>query len=570
MGVHAGAVYSSDEAHENQYAGLVSSRPWYRNKRLVILNAWIALLLITSSTNGFDGSMVNGLQSLTQWNASFGTPSGGKLGLLSAIQNVGSLTGLAFAPYVTDAYGRRISIFVGAFLMIVGASLQSASQSVEMFIGARFLIGFGLTFATSAAPLLVIELAYPTQRGQLSSLYNAMWFTGSIVAAWSTYGTFHLASSWAWRIPSALQGTPSILQFLLIWLVPESPRWLISKGRRAEALRTLAYYHANGNEEDPLVEYEFEEIKAAIVVERVMTANIGWQSMWKTTGNRRRLRVIIGIAFFSQWSGNGLISYYLAKVLDGIGIQNSEHQLLISGFLSIFQFVLAVIAGLLCEKIGRRPLFIASTSIMLAFWTLLTIGVALYAQYGHHSAAYAVVAFICECAFIAFTPLIISYTLEILPFALRARGFALFNFAISLSIIFNQYINPILLEKLSWRYYLIYIGWLLFELFFVWRYVVETKDRTLEETAALFDGDDAVNEISYRASVHAGIQRPTTIGVGFEMNTGADTEKTSRSSKFGGGRRASTKSSSADTDIMSDTTLNNSPVSEMPKVHFLS
>jgi hypothetical protein len=89
--------------------------------------------------------------------------------------------------------------------------------------------------------------------------------------------------------------------------------------REAEALRTLAYYHAEGNERDPLVEFEFEEIKAAIRLDREVAANVGWLSLIKTPGNRRRMRIAIAIAFFSQWSGNGLVSYcntfiYTAKL----------------------------------------------------------------------------------------------------------------------------------------------------------------------------------------------------------------------------------------------------------------
>lgn len=72
-------------------------------------------------------------------------------------------------------------------------------------------------------------------------------------------------------------------------------------------METLAYYHANGNAEDPLVEYEFEEIRAAIKFDREVAANVGWLSLFKTPGNRRRLRVMVAIAFFSQWSGNNLM-----------------------------------------------------------------------------------------------------------------------------------------------------------------------------------------------------------------------------------------------------------------------
>ncbi|KAG6847158.1 hypothetical protein C0991_002290, partial [Blastosporella zonata] len=120
--------------------------------------------------------------------------------------------------------------------------------SVGMFIGARCLIGFGLTFAANSAPMLVTEIAYPTHRAPLTSTYNSLWYSGAIIAAWTTFGTFKINSTWAWRVPSALQALPSVLQVCLIWFCPESPRWMVSKGKDAEALKTLAYYHADGNE----------------------------------------------------------------------------------------------------------------------------------------------------------------------------------------------------------------------------------------------------------------------------------------------------------------------------------
>lgn len=188
-----------------------------------------------------------------------------------------------------------------------------------MFIGARFMIGFGLTFAANAAPMLVTELAYPAYRAPLTSLYNSLWYSGAIVAAWTTFGTFKIQNSWSWRVPSALQGLPSVIQIFFIWFAPESPRWLVAKGREAEALHTLAYYHADGNEQDPLVQYEFDEIKAAIDFDRTVAANVGYKSLFTNPGNRRRMRIIIALAFFSQWSGNGLVSYYLGAVFETIG-----------------------------------------------------------------------------------------------------------------------------------------------------------------------------------------------------------------------------------------------------------
>ena len=76
-------------------------------------------------------------------------------------------------------------------------------------------------------------------------------------------------------------------------------------------MKTLAYYHANGNRDDPLVQYEFEEIKAAIALDREVASSVGWTTLFRTPGNRRRMRIIIAIAFFSQWSGNGLVLVHL-------------------------------------------------------------------------------------------------------------------------------------------------------------------------------------------------------------------------------------------------------------------
>ncbi|KAJ7238295.1 hypothetical protein B0H12DRAFT_1222143 [Mycena haematopus] len=126
----------------NAYKDLIDpQRKWYNNRRLV-----------TSTASGYDGSMVNGLQSLPQWESYFNFPTKGKLGLLGAIQNIGSLAGYPFAPYLCDGIGRRPTVFIGALMMVIATAIQTASQSVGMFIGARFLVGFGLTFASQCMP----------------------------------------------------------------------------------------------------------------------------------------------------------------------------------------------------------------------------------------------------------------------------------------------------------------------------------------------------------------------------------------------------------------------------------
>ncbi|THV00456.1 general substrate transporter [Dendrothele bispora CBS 962.96] len=507
-------------------------RKWHNNRRLIALHAWIVLILITASTNGYDGSMMNGLQSLPQWKGYFNNPSNSKLGLLNAIQNIGSLAAYPFAPYISDGIGRKKAIILGAFIMCAATAIQTAAQSVGMFIGARFLIGFGLTFASNAAPMLVTEISYPSYRAPLTSTYNSLWYSGAIVAAWTTFGTFKVQNTWAWRIPSALQGLPSVLQIFMVWFMPESPRWLVSKGREDEALEILAYYHADGNRwgsftkfkisakasrlltadrEDPLVRYEFEEIKASIDFDKNVAANVGWKALIQTPGNRKRMRIIVAIAFFSQWSGNGLASYYLNKILDDINITSATIQLLINAILATWNLFWALLASAMVNRFGRRLMFMTSCIGMLVFFIAQTISFSLFLQHGSPDAAHSVIAFLFlfYAAYdIAFTPLIVSYTVEILPFHLRAKGFNVFNFTISLALIFNQYVNPIALGKsaensLGATTSCIVVGSALRPFSAIFVHVVETKGLTLEETAALFDGEDAAKHIAGEANTHA-------------------------------------------------------------------
>ncbi|KAG6335508.1 hypothetical protein ID866_3580 [Astraeus odoratus] len=436
---HATACNTKDAAFSSL---LHPNRKWYNNRRL-----------ITSCAAGYDSSVVNGFQSLPQWQSAFNHPSGRTLGLLTAI--------------------------------------QTASQTVGMFIGARYLLGLGITFAGTAAPLLISEIAYPNYRAQLTSLFNSLKYLGTIIAAWVTYGTFKFNSSWAWRLPSLFQGVPAVLQFALVLFSPESPRWLVSTGRDAQALQTLAYYHADGDEKDPLVQYEFRAIKDKIGSNHAVAASLGWKALIDTPGNRRRMYIIVAVPVFAAWSGNGLISYYLSRVLNEIGITQGSTQLLVNGLLQVWNLFWAVFASFMVERLGRRFLFLASTSLMTLFFMAQTICLAQYTKHGGVAAGQAFVCFVFlfSAAYdIAFTPLLVSYTIEILPFGLRAKGLNLFAFIYCLALVFNQYVNPIALDALGWKYFLVYVCWLAFEFIFLWFFVVETKKRTLEEIAVLFDG----------------------------------------------------------------------------------
>ncbi|OJJ45280.1 hypothetical protein ASPZODRAFT_69557 [Penicilliopsis zonata CBS 506.65] len=458
------------------------------------LYVWLLFAVLTSATNGYDGSMMNGLQALTQWKDSFNNPGASERGLLNAIMSVGGIVSLPLVPYIADYAGRRAGILTGCVLMIIGVVLQTVGYNIHMFIAARFLIGFGVSIAQGSAPLLIAELVHPQHRAVFTTVYNATWYLGSVIAAWVTFGTFNIGNSWAWRIPSLFQGIPSVIQLMAIWMVPESPRFLIAKGKHEEARKVLANAHARGDETAELIDVEFREIQQTIKLEQEFESN-GWQELFRTPGNRHRLFILISLGFFSQWSGNGLVSYYMTDVLDGIGVTNTDLQLEINGILNIVNMVVATAACFFIDQFGRRPLFLFATGGMMVSFICWTICAAEFVKTGFSAAANAEIAFIfiyyC-CYDCAWTGLLVGYSVEILPYRIRAKGMVMMFLSVDAALFFNTYVNPIALNHLDWKYYIVYDVWLFVELLVVYFCYVETRNTPLEEIVRFFDGDGAL------------------------------------------------------------------------------
>jgi hypothetical protein len=144
----------------------------------------------------------------------------------------------------------------------------------------------------------------------------------------------------------------------------ESPRWYIQKNRPDRALKILAHYFAFDDENDITVQFVHREIETTLALEKEY-AKYGILEFLKTKGNRHRLLILVTLGFFSQWSGNAIISYYLTKVLDQVGITSQKEQLEINGGLGIWGWIVAVTSSLLIDKFGRRRMFLISTFLMM-------------------------------------------------------------------------------------------------------------------------------------------------------------------------------------------------------------
>ena len=359
---------------------------------------------------------MNGLQALHQWREFMDTPTGVWLGFINAIYWAGTgLTYLAM-PFVSNKYGRKLGVYFGYGLLALGVGLCGIDNDVG-FIMSRFFVGCASACFASTVPLLINEIAYPTHRGIANALFMCGWYVGGTIAAFivsgrheflslidsvltttlrleQTFGTRNMQGNIAWRIPTILQLLiPAVALPGLIW-APESPRWLISNGRAEEAKALLEKWHAGGDQNSALVNYEVLEITETLRAETEAHDSASYAEMFKTPGNRHRLFISVSLGIFVQWSGNGVVSYYLSLVLDTVGVRSVTDQTLISAFLNVWNLFFSVAAAFSVDRVGRRPLFLASAGIMLVGFALVTGLSGAFAENGTDATGIAVIPFL--------------------------------------------------------------------------------------------------------------------------------------------------------------------------------
>ncbi|KAF4769426.1 hypothetical protein N7455_008500 [Penicillium solitum] len=466
---------------------------WWKDLGLRKLLAWQATILVSQMTTGYDESVVGSFQSMKPWVKDMGYPDSSRIGLITSIVFVGGFVGALVASPTADYFGRRVGMFVGSTLTFVGTIIQTAAQTAGMFIGGRFLIGFGISFTCVAGPSLLFELAHPAMRGTISSLFNVLWYVGSIIAAWTTFGTGYMSTSWSWRIPSLIQGVPALLVMISVLCgLPESPRWLCANQRVEEAQQLLAKYHSNGNLHSALVIHEMEEIHILLEAETAAqkSGQNSWSVLYRSPANRKRIALVATIALLTLWNGQGVIAYYFSPILTSIGITSTPQQTGINGGLQVWNLLFSLAGALLADRIGRRTLWMISFVGMTLANVPLTISSAMYAQHGYKGASYAVVVFLFlyDAAFnLANNPLLYCYPTELLPFAIRAKGLSVQVAVSQAALTVNQYVNPIALDSIGFYYYIFYLGMLILGTCIIFFTFPETKGKTEVELAALFE-----------------------------------------------------------------------------------
>ncbi|KAH6889649.1 sugar transporter [Thelonectria olida] len=505
---------------------------FFKNYRVYILTsvAYIGSLLF-----GYDTGVMGSVLALSSFKEDFGLPTdkGGFASSKNAqvssnvvsLLTAGCFFGAIAASFINDRFGRRFSLMFFCLVFLVGAAIQTAAHhAIGQIYAGRVIAGLGIGGMSSITPVFVSENCPPETRGRVSGLFQEFLVIGSTFAYWLDYGvSLHIAQSTKqWRVPVAIQIIPGGLMIIGLFFLRESPRWLMKKGRRQEALESLAYIR-NAPEDSEEVQKEIAEIRAAIEEELMLSEGVTWRECLKP-GNRYRFFIAFTIMLCQQFSGTNSIGYYAPQIFETVGVSSTHASLFATGVYGTVKVVstgIFLIIGI--DRWGRRKSLLGGACWMSMMMFIIGAVLATHAPNPDSgkvsSASSAMVAMIYLYVIgysFSWGPTPWVYVSEIFPTRLREYGVGL---AASTQWLFNFVITevtPRAVNHIGWRTFLMFGIFCLANFTFIFFFVKETKGRTLEEMDILFG---VVDEAQRRADVEQVLHK----GMELEHNERAET-----------------------------------------------
>ena len=387
---------------------------------------------------------------------------------------VGAMSGAFAGGAIADIIGRRATLLWGGGIFVVGSILAPLSPNVWTLIAARALLGVAIGFTSVTAPVYVSELAPPRSRGTLIGLYQFALTLGIALADLTGYW---LAGQHAWRLMFGIGAVPAVFFVLLILTLPESPRWLYAQNRMGEAVSVLSSYTDTAGASVLL-----DDIRSALQAPMERR----WRALW-SPAVRSSLFIAVGFTVLQQVTGINTIIYYGPRIFSLAGITSNESAIFATLLVAITNVLATIIALVLVDRVGRKPLLYVGVSGMTASLLMLAYSFNNQAAFGE---APGVIATICLMIYItcfAFSMGPIAWILvsEVFPLRVRGRGVAAAslgsgasNFVVSLT-----FLSLIKVAGNSMTF-LIYAAFCVVTLLFVRFIVPETKGRELESISS--------------------------------------------------------------------------------------
>jgi len=413
---------------------------------------------------GFDTAVVSGTTESIK--AYFGMTDA-MLGWAISSALVGCIIGALGVGKLGDTYGRRRMLFVSAVLFFVSAVWTGAAQTYTGFVIARIIGGLGVGAASVMAPMYIAEISPARLRGRLVSTAQLAIVTGIVAAFFSNYVLTRLGDN-AWRYMYWAEGVPAAFYFIMLFITTPSPRWLVKVGRVDQARDVIRLVDAEENTDTVLADIQeslaHEERSKGVALFRQPYLRL----------------VIIGmvVGMFNQFTGINIIMYYAPLIFKSAGFAEGS-ALLQTVAIGGTNLVFTIIGMTLIDKLGRKTL------LMIGGMTMpICLGMFAYGYMNEIKGPYLLVCMLAYVMFFCTTQGIVIWVIlsEMFPNQIRARASAIGSFSLWVFNALTTFLFPVLKEKYGVGPIFIFYAIATFcSFFFFWKFLVETKGKTLEE-----------------------------------------------------------------------------------------
>lgn len=402
---------------------------------------------------------------------------------------IGTFVGAPFLA-LGDVIGRRGVNFLGNAIVVIAALVQGLAPNLPCLMVGRFLLGFGSSMAS--APQYMAEVAPLHLRGRLVGFFGTWFQVGSLIISGAMVGFTKWNSNYQWRVPLIFEAFfPLLTCITLYWWCPESPRFLILKGRREEARRVVAKYMTTHNDINaPIVPLVIQQMEESLESSKTGVRSSYDYRVFFTKAVRYRTFVLILYSVFQQWNGGGIITYYLSPALDTIGVTSSLSQLGINLGSTCTYFVFEFIGSFLVDIFRRRTLIITGLITFIITQTLATITSWQYSLHESHATAVLTIVWVfiyqmCSASLIATMHNL--YPVEILSLPLRAKGMGFYNMVQGIAGVVQSYGIGVGIQKIGYKIWVVYIVYNTLQLIAAYFVFPETSKLSLEEIDTIFE-----------------------------------------------------------------------------------
>ncbi|PSN67065.1 general substrate transporter [Corynespora cassiicola Philippines] len=435
---------------------------------------------------GFDQGVMAGIIGAdNRFGRDFNNPDAEMQGNITALYDIGCVLGSIATYFVGEHYGRRTMLISGGAIMIVGAAILAASDTIAQLIVGRIVTGIGNGMNSSTGPVYLTECAPSSYRGALLTLQGTVTILGVVIAYWMDYGTSFSESSFQWRFPLAFQAVFAIFLILQIIGLPETPRWLVQHDRYEEA-RAVTAALEDKDIDDEGVNATILDIRSGLEEEqRGGPFTFKELFTWGETQNLRRLLIVISIQMGQQFSGSNMINYYAPVIFQNNMGLSRNLSLILGGAAQCTYLVGSAIPVLLMDHFGRRTLLMSCTAGLSFCFVIVTI----LLSRGTTGTAYGATAFIFIFQLImgiGWLPVPWFYPSEISTTRTRTKMQAIasgWNWMFVFTVV---KITPISFDNIGWRTFIIFAVLNAAFIPMIYCFYPETKGITLEDIPLLF------------------------------------------------------------------------------------